>query len=151
MLEAVRENALGLLFFVHSAYEKPSSLFCGVNILQSAEGVQQGDPLVSLLFCFAIHPMARKLKSVFKLFYLDDGTLGGSLPTILHDLHLVESMALDLRLELNCHKSELICDDQASREAMLVEVPDLQVVSGGCANLLGSPIGDGGLEMMRFS
>ena len=34
--------------------------------------------------------------------------------------------------------------DQASREAILVEVPDLQVVSGGCANLLGSPIG--GLE-----
>ena len=81
--------------------------------------------------------MVRKLKSVFKLFYLDDGTLEGSLPTILHDFRLVESMAWIWGLELNCHKSELICDDQASREAMLVAVPDLQVVSGDCTNLLG--------------
>ena len=137
----MRESAPGLLPFVHSAYEKSSFLFCCVNILQSAEGVQQGGPLGPLLFCLAIHPTACKLKSEYKLFYLDDGTMGGSLPTILHDLRLVESMALDVGLELNCHKSELTRDDQASREAMLVEVPNQHLVSGGCANLLGSPSG----------
>ena len=45
MLEAVKENIPELFNFVHSAYSQPSMLFCGDQVMQSAEGVQQGDPL----------------------------------------------------------------------------------------------------------
>ena len=45
MLLAMHELAPTLYPFVHSSYSSPSSLFWHGSILQSAEGVQQGDPL----------------------------------------------------------------------------------------------------------
>ena len=98
-----------LFQFVYSADQIPSSLFCGDNVLQSEEGVQQGDPLGPLLFCLTIHPLVTKLISEFKIFYRDDGTLGGSAEFVLHYLQLVEREAAELGLQLNCSKSELIC------------------------------------------
>ena len=85
--------------------------------------------------------MVMKLKSEFKVFYLDDRSLGGSFNTAIHDFRLVESMGSDLGLQLNCNKSELICKDPATREAMLLKAPDLHVVHVESADLLGSPIG----------
>ena len=75
------------------------------------------------------------------MFYLDDGTLDGSVEDVLSDFRLVEEVAAELGLSLNQSKTELICDDLASCEAFLYEVPDLQVVSCSEASLLGSPIG----------
>ena len=57
VLEAVLEHAPELHPFVHSVYSSPSSLFWGDKTIQSAEGVQQGDPLGPLLFCLGIHRM----------------------------------------------------------------------------------------------
>ena len=142
MLEAVLEYAPDLFPFVHSAYERPSSLFCSDAILMSEEGVQQGDPLGPLLFCLTIHPMVQQLKSEFRVFYLDDGTVGGSMQDVLGDLDLVERMAPDLGLQLNRSKSELICDDQSVSEAMLLEAPGLHLLSRDVADILGSPIGN---------
>ena len=39
----------------HAAYSQPSFLFFGDHLLESAEGVQQGDPLGPLLFSLSIH------------------------------------------------------------------------------------------------
>ena len=141
MLEAVSQFAPDLYPFVHSAYEKPSSLFYGDSVIQSEEGIQQGDPLGPLLFCLAIHPMVLQLRSEFRVFYLDDGTLGGSVPEVLEDLQLVVKLAPALGLQLNRGKTELINDDPATKEAMLREVPGLQVLSRDVADILGSPIG----------
>ena len=44
--------------------------------------------------------MVLQLKSEFKVFYLDNGTLGGSLPEVLEGLRMVESSALELGLQL---------------------------------------------------
>ena len=44
-LTVVREKVPELLPLVHSAYSSPSHLFIGSEIIQSSEGVQQGDPL----------------------------------------------------------------------------------------------------------
>ena len=60
MIESVKEYAPELFTFILSAYEQ---LFCGDHILESAEGVQQGDPLGSLLFCLVIQPLIVKLRS----------------------------------------------------------------------------------------
>ena len=51
-----------------------------------------------------------KLKSELTIFYLDDGTIGGSVQDVLADLRQVESEASELGLELNHSKSELITD-----------------------------------------
>ena len=45
MLEAVQRLAPDIYPFVHSVYYSPSSLFWSDKIIQSSEGVQQGDPL----------------------------------------------------------------------------------------------------------
>ena len=142
-MAAVRDVAPELFQFVYSAYQTPSSLFCGDHVLQSEEGVQQGDPLGPLLFCLSIHPLVTKLTSEFKVFYLDDGTLGGSAESVLHDLQLVEREAAELGLQLNCSKSELICRDSSSRDAILSEAPGLLITSCDQAMLLGTPLGGG--------
>ena len=62
--------------------------------------MQLGDPL---LFCLTIHNMCSKLKSDLHIFYLDDGTLGGALNDVFHDLHLItkEGQSLDLQPNLD--------------------------------------------------
>ena len=50
MLAAVSEKAPDLFPLIHSAYGTPSSLFIGDSIIQSAKGVQQGNPLGPLFF-----------------------------------------------------------------------------------------------------
>ena len=96
MLEAVQDLAPELFPFVHSAYSSPSSLFWGDKILQSSEGVQQGDPLGPLLFCLSIHRLCSQLKSELWLCYLDDVTLGGNVDDALDDLEVVEHVATGL-------------------------------------------------------
>ena len=57
MLHAVHACIAALLPFIHSSYSAPSLLYWGEEIIQSREGVQQGDPLGPLLFCLTIHPL----------------------------------------------------------------------------------------------
>ena len=83
-----------------------------------------------------------KLQSELIVFYLDDGTIGGTFQDMLADLRLVELEASKLGLELNHSKSELICNQPSIREAMLLEVQSLRAVNCSNATLLGSPIGD---------
>ena len=68
MLESVKEYAPELFTFIHAAYGQASLLFCGDHILESAEGVQQGDPLGPLLFCLTIQSLILKLQSEFSVF-----------------------------------------------------------------------------------
>jgi len=122
MLKAVEELVPDLPF-VYSVYCKPSSPFWGDKILQSSEGVQQGDPLGSLLFCLTIHHLTLQLRSEFCVFYLDDGTLGGSMEDVLQDLHTVEQVADNLGLQLNREKSEVICVDPTTGKSLLAAAP----------------------------
>ena len=142
MLFSVSELAPTFYQYILSSYGKPSCLYCGDHIIQSAEGVQQGDPVGPLLFCLSIHQLVSKLQSELVLFYLDDGTIAGSLQDVLADLRLIEFEASKLGLELNHSKSEVITDQPSVQEAMLSEVPGLRTVSCSQATLLGSPIGD---------
>ena len=141
MLMTVRESIPELFQFVHSAYAQTSSLFCTDQVVEPSEGVQQGDPLGPMLFCLTIHPMVEKLRSELKVFYLDDGTLGGNLEDIIRDLQLVEKEAAELGLQLNRSKSELLCEDPTTRDQLLKVVPGLQVIGMDQVEVLGSPVG----------
>ena len=89
----------------YSAYRFPSFLFYGNSTILSAESVQQGDPLGPLLFCLGIHDLISSLQSQFRVFYLDDRTLGGTLDEVSADLSLIETQAPLLGLILNQAKS----------------------------------------------
>ena len=86
--------------------------------------------------------MVSSLKSEFRVFYLDDGTLGGTFSEVLEDLKYVEEAAKNLGLRLNHEKSELICKDRTTESAILSEVPSLRSICASDATLLGSSIGD---------
>ena len=53
VMAAVRDVAPELFQFVYSAYQTPSSLFCGDHVLQSEEGVHNREILWGP-FCFAL-------------------------------------------------------------------------------------------------
>ena len=111
---------------VFSAYRFPSLYCTEVTPLHvSAEEVQQGDPLGPLLFCLGIHNLISSLGSQFRTFYLDDGTLGGSLNEIYSDLATIESKAPLLGLILNQAKSEVICGDKDTDSSILSTFPTL--------------------------
>ena len=78
VLKEVLSLAPRVFPLAYSAYRFPLLLFHGNSSISSAEGVQQGDHLGPLLFCLGIHCLAISLKSDFRVFYLDDGTLGGT-------------------------------------------------------------------------
>ena len=125
---------------LYSCYSALSSLYFHATIISSAEGVQQGDPLGPLLFCLVIFPLTQMLCFEFRIFYLDDATLGGNEVDVCDDFKMIEREAAEVGLELNHHKSELICADQAGL-ALLHLAPDLCRVSTHTPTLLGSPIG----------
>ena len=146
MMESVRQRTPEMYPFVFSAYEEPSSLLCGDAVLPSLERVQQGDPLGPLLFCLTIYPLIQQLTSKFRLFYLDDGIMGGCLSDILHDLQNLEVLASDLGIRLNQDKSELFCSDPATRGEILSTVPGLHVLIRDEVAVLRSPVG--GIESL---
>ena len=142
MIMAVRKLVPELLPLVTSAYGSPSSLFFGKDIIWSSEGVQQGDPIGPLLFCLTIHNMVQQLCNELNVFFLDDGTLGGSLEEVLLDLDKVQRAAGELGLQLNCEKSEMICEDTTTRNAMLRAVPGICETDRDQATMLGSSVGN---------
>ena len=142
MLLAVRNLAPALYRFVHSSYSSPSSLFWYDSVLQSAEGVQQGDPLGPLLFCLSIHTLCSQLRSEFNVWYLDDGTIGGTLEDVMHDLEIVQRVGSEFGLHLNHQKSELICTNSMTVDPIVSTIPGAQVLDPVSASLLGCPIGD---------
>ena len=108
----------------------------------SAEGVQQGDPLGPLLFCLSIHDMITQLAADFKVFYLDDGSLGGSCEDVLNDLETVEAIASDLGLQLNKSKSEVVCHDSSTFAQFSASFPSLRVTAPESVRFLGSPLSE---------
>src|SRR5206468_8572292 len=77
--EAVVSNVPCLRGYFDSAYGESSNLSFGDFTVESAEGVQQGDPLGSLLFCLAINPLLHDIQSEFLSGYLDDIGIGWEL------------------------------------------------------------------------
>ena len=84
--------------------------------VNSAAGVQQGDPLGPLIFAAAIQPLALRLKELVvqgaKLdlvaFYLDDGVIAGDQYVVETALSIILEEADRLNLKLNLAKNELI-------------------------------------------
>ena len=83
---------------VHASYSSGSILKFGTHIIMSEEGLQQGDPLGSLLFCLTIHPLLMSFKSELRIGFLDDVTLGGPEEVVSEDLTQIEAEAAKLGL-----------------------------------------------------
>ena len=90
--------------------------------------------------CVCVCVCSIHLKSEFRVFYLDDGTIGGAEAEVLQNFQFIECQAAHSGLHLNRAKMELICEDLVG--SLLLEVaPDWCKVNPEEAFLLGSPIG----------
>ena len=151
-LRRLAEVAPKTLAYATQAYGQSSLLFFGQHRLDSASGVQQGDPLGPLLFSLGIHELATSLSSELNVWYLDDVTVCGDPATVLHDLRKIQTDSTSLGLSLNNDKSEITVincsedDKQAICQQFEELAPGIKVVPLQKATLLGSPLSVDGIN-----
>jgi hypothetical protein len=109
----------------------------------SSRGVQQGDPLGPLGFALALQPIVHRIERevpglLVNTWYLDDGTLCGSLEDLAAALSIIESEGPPRGLLLNRSKSLIAAPANSSVDHPLLS--DIPVTSDGFT-LLGSPVG----------
>ena len=138
---------------MRQAYGFSGPLYYGKTKILSETGLHQGDPLASLAFSLAIHPIIREVSSPFSAWYLDDGTFGGGLEEVLGDLGELERRFAQIGLSLNrnkCEVSILISTPSIPHEDILARVrqvmPGITHTPSDRLTLLGAPLDVGGLE-----
>jgi hypothetical protein len=141
MLRTVLEELPELYQFISTCYSSSSHLCFGEFLISSDEGAQQGDPLGPLLFCAASMKLAKLMKALLNLWYMDDGTLGGDVDVLIKDFETVRQVGSSLGLLLNEQKCELITDDKDVLDKFRSIAPSILHVSTSQAMLLGAPIG----------
>ena len=97
------------------------------------------ETLGPLLFCLIILPIIKCLSSPLNMWYLDDGTLGGTPAQVLADFQIIQSEGIQRGLHVNPKKCEVIglsdtCDITLFQHVQQVRVTDL--------TLLGAPLGE---------
>ena len=93
MFEAVSTQALELLGYVESAYGSSTSLSFGEYGIESAEGIQQGNPVGPLLSYLKIQPLLIDISSELVSGYLDDIGIGGETQKVIYDVQRLECQA----------------------------------------------------------
>ena len=89
------------------AYFQPSKLFFGNYIIEQSEDFQEGDPISPAFFALSVDPIAKDLRSEFKVCYLDDACFAGHRNTVLKDLENMVTKLGELDLNVNSNKCEI--------------------------------------------
>ena len=146
LLRVVRKELPQLYPLVWQFYSSPTKLFFGTSIIQSATGVQQGDPLGPALFSMSIMDLLHRLTAQLNIWYLDDGTLGGSSEEVFADFKSIIDHSPSLGLELNLSKCELFIAGMPTNEVeetlakFRSVAPAIQQMQCETASLLGAPL-----------
>jgi len=83
ILQEAQKHLPEIYPFIWDCYSSRTSLFHGNFSLDSTTGVQQSDPFDPALFTLAIHEVTPKIKADLRIWYLDDGCIGGDPQTVL--------------------------------------------------------------------
>ena len=110
MFEEARSRIPSISSWLECCYSSQPLLFFGEHTILSCCGVQQGDPLGPLGFALALHPIVERIKRevpglLLNSWYLDDGTLCGSISDICSALDIIETDGPSRGLFLNRSKS----------------------------------------------
>ncbi|XP_063385543.1 uncharacterized protein LOC134671614 [Cydia fagiglandana] len=143
ILKEVLDLAPFLYPFAYQCYSGASNLYLKDSLILSQVGAQQGDPLGPLIFCLAIQKAIVALNSPLNVWYLDDGTIGGSPEAVIEDLKKLIPALREIGLEVNPTKCELyacgLVPDASSRSLEEL-LPGIKKVNKASLSLLGAPI-----------
>ena len=151
ILNQVKQHTPEIYQYVYQSYSQISSLFFGNHsengcVIDSKEGVQQGDPLGPFLFSLAIRELILSCESELNCWYLDDGTMASDTNTVLADYKKILACSNTLGLNVNPKKCELyIVDPQSegSKNALrkFCELKEgIKLIQKNTLTLLGAPI-----------
>jgi hypothetical protein len=138
VLEAVALHIPEVLAFANSAYGSATKLWFGDAEIESAEGVQQGDPIGPLLFCLTIHDLLQNIHCDFVAGYLDDISIGGSIESVFSAVQIIEADSLAIGLQLNHSKCEILGVSETAHSSW--GFSSFKKCSMDKATLLGAPI-----------
>ena len=152
VLSEIHDKCPQIYPMMRQCYGSPNQIFYGTNQIMSRTGLHQGDPLASLAFAVAIHPVVKSVNSRFNAWFLDDGTFGGGVQQAMEDLDTLERSFANIGLHLNPSKSEVtVLGTQATSDHEYIlaqirqQVPDIVETPLNDLALLGSSLGDGAL------
>ena len=126
VLSATCAQFPALARWVQWCYGGCTTLQFGSTALNSAAGVQQGDPLGPLLFAAALQPVAAELRNGpldLAMFYLDDGVVAGDLPAVGAALAHVQQRAAAVGLGLNLSKCEVVVPGNVTAADLSTALP----------------------------
>lgn len=106
LLNAIKRDLPEYYAYFWQSYREPTSLPYGEDVVKSATGMQQGDPVGSMGFCLATLPLMSEIPTLFSA-HLDDVALAGSPLEVLVDLKKVISSDSQYGLQLDFRKCEL--------------------------------------------
>ena len=149
LLPEVAKSFPDISHHVHQMYSGFSPLVSNdgynAHLLQSQEGIHQGDPLGPMLFSVVLHPFLVDLQeshpSTRVMAYLDDMFFIGPLDDVLSCLNDVESSLKKTGLNIANEKCELFCNGITTPHLDR----DIQVISTGI-RILGSQLGNSSMS-----
>ena len=143
MFKEIRSRIPSMAAWMESCYGLQPILYLSNHTIHSCCGVQQGDPLGPLGFALALHPILEKIQADVpglrvNAWYLDDGTLCGSVSDIAAALTIIEKEGPEHGLHLN--RSKCLIHTTEGVNISHPSLCDVPVASGGF-DLLGTPVG----------
>ena len=108
ILEICERRILSRHRLASLAYSSVSDLVIRDNHVQSASGVQQGDPLGPVLFSLAIGNIGSSVKSLVNIWYLNDATIGAPAASVHTDMSDAITALSAIGLEVNPFKPKII-------------------------------------------
>ena len=144
LFDEARSRIPSMSAWLECCYGSQPLLQLGKDTIFSCCGVQQGDPLGPLGFSLVLQPLLERIQQeapglLMNAWYLDDGTLCGSLSDLCTALDIIEAEGPSRGLHLNRGKSLLIVPPGASPSTS--SLPAGVPTSDGGFVLLSCPIG----------
>ena len=105
ILKLVKEHTPEIYHYIYQCYSTTSSLYFGSYsedgcVIESKEGVQQGNPLDPFLFSLATMELISSCESELNCWYLDDGTLASDTKTVCRVQKSIENWSVWTKMAL---------------------------------------------------
>ena len=153
MLHSIRSHCPVFLPYALACYSGASSVHGWVLSAEVFSGVHQGDPLSPLFFSVAVHQAISQASALTSAayWYLDDGTLIGSVDQLQAAVSALSASFAPLGLQFNCSKS-LIWSPRSGILPLPAALSPFQVVPATLGiTILGTPVGGASFEECSIS